>query len=174
MVNHIDKQKIIDLAFLKLGEQTQLYHSNIIDRMNIADLLFEEVIDALATDATFLFNSRTEELTKAIPTVNSRGEYKYNKPYDYLSRVWSSDRNIRIENEFIYSKEDKLELCYCYRMNLSDYPIYLKSIIVPKLAKRLAETYDGYYNKIPMLEREILDETNKIVTQEGLPFEILR
>lgn len=173
MRRHIDKQKIIDLAFLKLGEQTQLYHSNITDRMNIADVLFEDVIDSLATDATFLFNSRTIELTKQESNVNSRGEYKYNKPNDYLSRVWSSDRNIRIENEFIYSKEENVELCYCFRMNLSDYPIYLQALIVPKLAKRIAETYDGYYNKIPILEREIIDETNKIITQEGIPFGII-
>lgn len=55
-------------------------------------------------------------------------------------------------------------------MNLADYPLYLKKLITLKLAKRLAEVYDGYYQKIPMLDRDIIDETNRIVTQEGLPF----
>lgn len=168
------KQTIIDLAFLKLGEQVQLYNSNITDRLKIASLLFDEVIDQLATDSTFMFNSRTIELDKNLNTQNSRGEYRYNKPNDYLSIVWTSDRNARIENEFIYSKEDTLEICYCFKMNLSDYPDYIKGLVIPKLAKKIAETYDGYYQKIPFLEKEIMDETNKIVTQEGLPFGIRR
>ena len=170
----IEKQTVIDLAYLKLGEQNQLYHSNITDRMNIASMLFDEVIDDLGTDATFTFNSRTIKLTKNSEVENSRGEIRYNKPNDYLSRVWSSDNMMRIENEFIYSKDKDLELCYCFRMHLSDYPDYIKNLIVGKLAIKIAETYDGYYAKIPILQREVMNEINKIVIQEGLPFSIKR
>lgn len=170
----LDKQEIIDLAFLKLGEHNNLYHTNITDRLKIASLLFDEVIKELATDATFMFNSRTIRLNKNLHETNYRGEYRYNKPNDYLTRVWCSDRHARIESEYIYSKEDNLELCYCYTMPLNDYPMYLRKLIIPKLAKKLAETYDGYYQKIPLLQTEIMDETNKILITEGIPFQIER
>ena len=172
--SRLNKDEIIQLAFLKLGEQHQLYHNNISDRLLIAEQLFNDIIVDLGSDATFTFNSRTIELDKFSNDTNFRGEFKYNKPNDYLSRVWTSDFKARIEAEYIWSKNDTLQLCYCYEMNLSDYPLYLKKLVVLKLAKRLAEVYDGYYQKIPMLDRDIIDETNRIVIQEGLPFPMER
>lgn len=170
----IEKNKIINLAFLKLGEQNQLYNINITDRMKIADTLFEDIIEEIATDTNFTFNARTINLTLNLKEKNSRGEYRYNKPIDYLNRIWISDKMARIENEFIYSIQDKLEMCYCYKMNLSDYPLYIKQYIVNKLAIRLAEAFDTYYDKIPRLEAERIDIMNKIIVSEGLPFEIER
>lgn len=170
----IEKNKIINLAFLKLGEQNQLYNINITDRMKIADTLFEDIIDEIATDTNFTFNARTVNLTLNLQEQNFRGEYRYNKPVDYLNRIWISDKNARIENEFIYSTTQNLEMCYCYKMNLSDYPMYIKPYIVVKLAIRLAEAFDTYYSKIPRLEAERLDIMNKIIVSEGLPFTIER
>lgn len=170
----IEKNKIINLAFLKLGEQNQLYNINITDRMKIADTLFEDIIDEIATDTNFTFNARTVNLTLNIDEKNSRGEYRYNKPIDYLNRIWISDRRARIENEFIYSTEKDIEMCYCFRMNLSDYPTYIKPYIINKLAIRLAEAFDVYYAKLPRLEAERMDIMNKIIVSEGLPFDIER
>lgn len=168
----ISKDKVINLAFLKLGEQNQLYNINITDRMKIADTLFDVVIDELAIDSNFMFNARTIRLTKNIKDKNLRGEYRYNLPTDYLNRIWISDRLARIENEYIYSREDEVDLCYCYKMNLSDYPVYIEGLIVVKLAIKLAEAYDTYYAKIPRLEEERIDIMNRIIVSEGLPFSI--
>lgn len=170
----IQKSNVVNLAFLKLGEQNQLYNINITDRVKIAELLFDEVIRDIAVDTNFMFNARTVELTKNLKDTNSRGEFRYNKPTDYLNRVWISDRLARIENEFIYSKENSLEMCYCYKMALSDYPDNILSYIVTSLAIRLAEAFDSYYEKIPRLEKERLEMIGKLVVSEGLPFEIKR
>lgn len=168
----LSKDKIINLAFLRLGEQNQLYNINITDRMKIADTLFDVVISELATDNNFMFNARTIRLTKNIKDKNLRGEYRYNLPTDYLNRIWISDRLARIESEFIYSKEEEVDLCYCYEMSLSDYPPYIEQLVVVKLAIRLAEAYDTYSSKIPRLEQERMDIINRITVSEGLPFEI--
>lgn len=170
----ISKDNIINLAFLKLGEQNQLYNINITDRMKIADTLFDTVIDELAIDTNFTFNARTVKLTLNLNQKNSRGEYRYNIPTDYLNRIWISDRTARIENEFIYSKEEDLEMCYCYTMALADYPKFIEPLIVVELAIKLAESFDPYYSKIPRLEYQKRDMVNKILVSEGLPFEIER
>lgn len=170
----LEKNNIINLAFLKLGEQNQLYNINITDRMKIADTLFEDVINDIAVDTNFMFNARTIKLNLNLNSQNSRGEYRYNKPTDYLNRIWISDRHARIENEFIYSKEEDVEMCYCYKMSLIDYPNYIQSYVVICLAIRLAEAYDTYYDKIARLEAQRMDIMNKILVSEGLPFEIER
>lgn len=170
----LEKNKIINLAFLKLGEQNQLYNINITDRMKIADTLFEDIINEIAVDSNFMFNARTIKLNLNLQSKNYRGEYRYNKPTDYLNRIWISDRNARIENEFIYSTQDNVEMCYCFKMPLVDYPNYIQSYVVLSLAIRLAEAYDTYYEKIPRLEAQKLDVMNKILVSEGLPFEIER
>ena len=62
--SRLNKDEIIQLAFLKLGEQHQLYHNNISDRLLIAEQLFNDIIVDLGSDATFTFNSRTIKLDK--------------------------------------------------------------------------------------------------------------
>lgn len=170
----LNKSNIINLAFLKLGEQNQLYNINISDRIKIAEVLFDEVIREIAIDTNFTFNARTVNLTLNLQETNSRGEFRYNRPTDYLNRIWISDRKARIENEFIYSTEGSLEMCYCYKMDLSDYPDYIIPYVTTCLAIKLAEAFDSYYEKIPRLEAQKLDITNKILVSEGLPFEIER
>ena len=170
----LNKDNIINLAFLRLGEQNQLYNINITDRMKIADTLFDDVINDIATDSNFTFNARTVKLNLNLNDTNSRGEYRYNIPVDYLNRIWISDRFARIENEFIYSTSDDLEMCYCYKMNISDYPNSIQPYIVVSLAIKLAEAFDTYYSKIPRLEAQRLDMINKMLVSEGLPFEIPR
>lgn len=170
----LNKNDIINLAFLKLGEQNQLYNINISDRMKIAELLFKEVIREIAIDTNFTFNARTIDLTLNLQQTNSRGEYRYNKPTDYLNRIWVSDKQARIENEFIYSTEANLEMCYCFQMDLADYPESIIPYVTTCLAIKLAEAFDSYYEKIPRLEAQKMDITNKLLVSEGLPFEIER
>lgn len=170
----LERAKIIDLAWLKLGEQNQLYNINITDRIAIANNLFDEVMDEIATDANFMFNAKTIKLNLNLIPKNDRGEYRYNRPVDYLNRIWLSDRTARIEGEFIFSNENELWLCYCYNMEFADYPESIKKLISLKLAHKLAQAYDIYYDKLPRLEGQIRDETNKLLVSEGLPFPIPR
>ena len=170
----LEKNNIIELAWLKLGEQNQLYNNNITDRMKIASVLFDDVINDIAIDSQFSFNSRTIKLNKNLNDTNIRGEFRYNKPPDYLSTIWISDKMARIENEFFYSLEDNLELCYCFKMNLTEYPDYIRKYVIISLSIRLAEAFNIYENKIPKLFGEKLDAMNNIMTNEGLPFPIER
>lgn len=170
----INKSTVINLAFLKLGEQNQLYNINITDRMAIAETLFNTIIKSIASDAQFAFNARTIKLNLNLEQKNSRDEFRYNKPTDYLNRIWISDREARIENEFIYSKVEDVEMCYCYQMDLADYPDYIEDYLVITLAERLAEAYDVYYSKIPAIQNQRSDIINKLLVSEGLPFAIPR
>lgn len=170
----LNKSNIIELAFLKVGEQNQMYNMNITDKMKVADQLFEDVIKNIAIDSNFTFNSRTVLLNLNTQQKNLRGEYRYNIPTDYLNKIRSSDRNIRLEGEFFYSFEQNVELTYCYKMNISNYPDYIQKYVILALAIRLAEAFDTYYEKIPKLERDLAIAQNNIIISEGLPFDIER
>lgn len=170
----LNKTKIIDSAFLKLGEQNQLYNTNISDKNKIASSLFDEVIDEIAVDSNFTFNSRTILLSLNSQSQNFRGEYRYNIPSDYLNKVRCSDRFLRIENDFFYSFDKDIELTYCFRMNISEYPDYIRKYVTIALAIKLAEAFDTYYEKIPRLERDLALSQNQLMLSEGLPFEVER
>lgn len=170
----IEKNAIITLAWLELGEQNQLYNNNITDRQTIASTLFDAVIDEIALDANFSFNSKTIQLTKNLQEKNFRDEYRYNKPADYISTIWTSDNRARMENEFFYSTQDELQLCYCYDMPLTEYPSYIKRYLVLSLALKLASAFDMYKDKISYIMARKVDEMNTIIANEGLPFEIER
>lgn len=170
----LNKSDIVNLAFLKVGEQNQLFNMNITDRLAIASTLFEQCINEIATDSNFMFNAKTVLLNLNLLDKNYRGEYKYNLPIDYLNKIWISDREARIEGKFVYSTQEKVEMCYCYKMDLVDYPDYVTQYVVLKLAIKLTEAYDIYAHKKQWLEAELRDSTNKLLVSEGLPFPIPR
>lgn len=170
----LEKSQIIDLAWLELGEQNQLYNINISDRLAIAGTLFDQVVRELAVDSNFMFNAKTVKLNLNLNSTNDEGEFRYNRPVDYKNRIWFSDRLARMEGEFIYSTAKDLRLCYCYDMQFADYPDSIQNLLVLKLAQRLAKAYDVHYDKLGRIEGAIKDETNRILISEGLPFPIPR
>lgn len=169
----LDRDRIVQLAWLRLGNQNQLYNGNTTEMQKIAQTLFDSIIDEVAMETTFLFNAVTIKLNKNLSS--KEGEYfRYNLPVDYLSKVRCSDRLARFEGEYIYSLSEELELTYCRKLNLSEYPDYLSKYLTITLAIKLSEGYRTLSDATQKLEIEQLNEVNRIVTMEGLPFTIPR
>lgn len=169
----LNKDNIVTMAWLKLGDQNQMYNSNISERQKVASMLFNQVKKELAVDTSFLFNAVTVKLTK---NLNDReGDYfRYNLPADFISKVRCSDRAVRFEGEFIYSLQDDVELTYCREMDISEYPDSIEKFFILSLALKLASAYKTLADNAQSLIIERMEEMNLIVTREGLPFTIER
>ncbi|MGL5594099.1 MAG: hypothetical protein ACRDDH_09210 [Cetobacterium sp.] len=168
----ISKDDVITLAWMKLGEQSQMYNGNITDRQRVAEYLFNSVIRNIASDENFLFNSRKITLSKNINPTNSDGEFRYNIPVDFLNKIWMSDPTARFEHEFIYSNADGLQLAYCYKLPLTEFPDYLEDYLVSSLAYKLSLAYETFNSKVGLAAQEVEDEKARILKMEGLPFGI--
>ncbi|WP_438523178.1 hypothetical protein [Cetobacterium sp.] len=164
---------MVQLAYLKLGNQNQYYNGNTTEQQKIASILFDTIIDEIAMETIFLFNAVTVKLNKNLDS--SDGEYfRFNLPVDFLSKVRCSDRLARFEGEYIYSTSDTLELTYCRELPLSEYPDYLSKYITIELAVRLSDAYRTLADNKQLLMLEKQTEVDRISTLEGLPFTIPR
>ncbi len=170
----ISKDTIISLAWLKIGEQNQLYNVNMTERQKIADMLLANIFKNVATDTTFLFNAKTVRLNQNLEGKNFRGENRFNRPVDFLSKVWTSDRTARVENEFIYSKDEELDMMYCAQISVTEFPDYLEPYLIARLAVSLCEAYDTFRDKLQYVHQQMIEERNKLVVNEGAPFQIKR
>lgn len=146
----ISRDRIISASLKKLGEVSS-YNDNRSDVYKLADSELDDLLDYMASTEKFTFNAVTIPLTLNINNVNELGEYRYNLPNDFLNKISFIDSTGRLENEFIYSTNDKVFLRYCRRIDLSDYPEYLKNYLVYALASSLAEDLPQYNSKIPLL-----------------------
>ncbi|MGL5712772.1 MAG: hypothetical protein ACRCX2_07115 [Paraclostridium sp.] len=169
----ISKDKIVQLAYLKLGNQNQYYNGNITEQQKVASILFDNIISEIAMETVFLFNAVTVKLNKNLDFKDG-DNFRYNLPVDYLSKVRCSDRLARFEGEYIYSESDGLELTYCRELPLSEYPDYLSKYIIIELAVRLSEAYRTLADNKQLLMLEKQTEVDRISTLEGLPFTIPR
>lgn len=170
----LSRDNIIGFAWLKIGEQNNLYNSNTTERNRIAELLLDKIIRNLAADTSFLFNSRKIALEKNSNDKNDFGENRFNIPVDFLNKIQISDRNARFEHEFIYSTSDSVDLTYCYDIQFTEIPMYMENYITISLALALAESYDSFNSKIPYLREELLREQIRVLNMEGLPYSIPR
>lgn len=168
----ISKDDVITLAWMKLGEQSQMYNGNITDRQKVAEYLFNAVIRNIASDANFLFNSRKVTLSKNVNQTNEDGEYRYNIPVDFLNKIWLSDPLARFQHEFIYSNDENLQMAYCFKMPLTEFPDYLEDYLVNRLAYKLALAYETFNSKVGLVGQEAEEEKARILKMEGLPFGI--
>ena len=163
----LDRGNIIEHAFLKVGDPGQIYPDNRTERYNIAEKLFDNILDTVALDTAFLFNAVTVNLTKNANSTNEFDEYRYNRPNDFLSIIRYSD-NMRIEGEFIYSTNEALNIMYCRKIVLEEYPDYMKNYLVLKLAVELCFAYTAYDNKIQLILAALNSEKVKVMNNEGL------
>lgn len=163
----IDRGNIIELAFFKLGETVQIYSDNMAEKHKIAEKLLENVLETLAMDTDFLFNATTVRLEKNINSQNDYGDYRYNLPHDFLNLIRYTD-NMRLESEFIYSKNEDLSITYCRKITIEEFPNYMKNYLVYKLAVELCGAYSSYIEKISLMQTYLNSEMIKIKNSEGL------
>ena len=163
----LDRGNIIESAFLKLGEVGQIYSDNRTEQYEVAGKLLDNILETVALDTDFLFNATTVNLNKNINSSNDFGEYRYNIPNDFLTLVRYSD-NMKFEGEFIYSTNESLNITYCRKIAIEEYPQYMKNYLIYKLSVELCNTYSAYSDKLSAMHGYLSDERTKIMNNEGL------
>ena len=163
----LDRGNIIESAFLKLGEVGQIYSDNRTEQYEVAGKLLDNILETVALDTDFLFNATTVNLNKNINSTNDFDEYRYNIPNDFLTIIRYSD-NMKFEGEFIYSTNESLNITYCRKIAIEEYPQYMKNYLIYKLSVELCNTYSAYSDKLSTMHGYLSDERAKIMNNEGL------
>lgn len=163
----LDRGNIIESAFLKLGEVGQIYSDNRTEQYEVAGKLLDNILETVALDTDFLFNATTVNLNKNINSTNDFNEYRYNIPNDFLTIIRYSD-NMKFEGEFIYSTNESLNITYCRKIAIEEYPQYMKNYLIYKLSVELCNTYSAYSDKLTTMHGYLSDERTKIMNNEGL------
>lgn len=163
----LSRDRIISTALLKLGE-VSAYNDNRSQIYQIADNLLNNVIDTVASRNDFLFNATTIQLTK-FGKDDITGEIQYNIPVDFLNKITFVNGLGRIENEYIFSTTDNLQLQYCKKIDFSDIPMYMFNYLVYALATELAETYQQYIDRLQVLNQRLEQERHNIYSIEFRP-----
>lgn len=162
----LSRDRIISTALLKLGE-VSVYNDNRSEVYSIANSLLNNVLDTIASRNDFLFNSTTTKLT--VYGKDEDGEVIYNIPVDFLNKIEFVNGSGRIENEFIYSNDENLELRYCRKINFNEFPDYLFNYLVYALATDMTETYNQYTDRLSILNTRLEQERNNIYAIEFTP-----
>jgi hypothetical protein len=168
----LNEGKIIETAFLKLGEVGNIYNDNRTDLYKIAQAHLDNIIDQLAFDTTYLFNATTVKLTKHIGQ-DDELRIRYNVPFNYLNTIKSS-HDIYREGEYFYldiaktPEPKEVMLAYCKKIELNELPNYLFNLIVYLLCIELSNSFSAYSNKLAYISTLLAQERTKILTQEGL------
>lgn len=160
----IDKGRVVRSCLLKLGKN-DAYNDNKTDEYRIAEDLLENIIDNIAKETTFLFNSTTVKLTSV--GKNELGEYKFNPPIDNLNIIRANTKKFRTEGEFIYSNEKEIYIQYCRDIQISEYPDNLFDYLVAALCVEMCLSFNAYQDRIGYFENLKAKEKYKIIIQQG-------
>ena len=163
----LSRDRIISTTLLKIGEVNN-YNDNKSEVYKIANTLLENIIDNIATRNDFLFNAVTAYLTE-YGRIEETGEIIYNLPSDFLNKLSFAGGDGRIENEFIYSTTEKLQMRYCRKIDFSEIPKYMFNYIVYGLATEIAETYTQYTDRLQLLNARLEQETKNVYKIEFSP-----
>ena len=157
----LSKGDIISNVLLMLGNVRD-YNEPTSEEHKIADTLFDKVIDELVYNKRLLFNAATVKLNYAQSERNYAGEYKYLLPYGLVNLIGPAD--IRMEGEFIYSRNKDQHVKYCKKILLNEIPDYMIPLITYRLAMEMCLAYSQYLTKLElfmMTYDKLLDDLYK-------------
>ncbi|MGL5058189.1 MAG: hypothetical protein ACRC6A_12595 [Fusobacteriaceae bacterium] len=160
------RNEVVRNVLRQLGE-VEAYNANTSDIYNYVQEIFNDVLDHVAYRVDFKFNSTTVKLTSV--GKNELDENKFNLPIDFLNKLTFVDVIGRIEGEFVYSDSAEVFLRYCRKIDLSEYPDYMKSILVLLTALRVAESYNTYSDRVQLLNTRAEEEITRIYNIEFQP-----
>lgn len=162
----IDKGEVIKTAFFRLGKNNA-YNDNKSDEYTTAVALLDKIIDNMAKQTAFLFNSVTTKLTST--GANDMGENRFNTPVDCLNII-RADNNYREENEFIYSSSSELNIQYCRKIDVKEYPDKLFDYMVASLCKDMCLAFNAYQDRFQLFSQDEYKERSKIINQQGFNY----
>lgn len=166
----IDRGQVIEIAFAKLGE-TGLFNDDRTLIYDTATTLLNNIIDNIASDRDFLFNSTIVNLTSTGNT-NALEHKEFNRPVDFLNEIkvidpTGFDKNDPVPSimmpvgyfertkmvayltgEFYYANKDEIVLIYCRKITLQEFPNYLQPYLVYALAVEMAHAFTTYNHKL--------------------------
>ena len=163
----MSRDRIISTCLLKLGEVTS-YNDDRSEIYRIANALLENVIDNIATRNDFLFNATTVYLT-VYGRREDTEEVIYNLPSDFLNKVSFVGGLGRIENEFVYSEVEDLQMRYCKKIDFTEIPNYMFNYLVYALATEVSETYQQYVDRLQFLNSRLEQERLNVYKIEFSP-----
>ena len=163
----LDKNNLIEIAYLRLGKSTGKYGNNDDEDYYKAGRMLDEIIENIALETEFRFNATTVVLNKNIDETGVLGDNRFNLPVDFLNLI-SCEQDIRLEGEYVYSEENTVTMIYCRKIDITEFPLYMKRFLISYLCYELSIIYGGYLDKTALFKREMIQEKTRIINIQGL------
>ena len=163
----LSKDDLIEIAYLRLGKSIGKYGNNDDEDYYKATKALDEIISNIAVESEFRFNSVTTTLNKNIEITGILGDNRFNLPKDFLN-VITCEQDYRIEGEYVYSSEAEVIMMYCRKIELSEFPLYMKKYLVASLCCELSIIFSQYLEKYGIFKREVAVEKTRIINMQGL------
>ena len=163
----LDKNNLIELAYLRLGKSIGTYGNNDDEDYYKATRALDEIIANVAVESEFRFNATTVVLNKNIDETGVLGDNRFNLPNDFLN-VIRCEQDYRIEGEYVYSTDSEVIMMYCRKIDISEFPLYMKKYLVASLCCELSVIFGQYLDKYGIFKREIGTEKTRIINMQGL------
>ena len=97
------------------------------------------------------------------------GENRFNTPVDCLNII-RADNDYREENEFIYSSSSELNIQYCRKIDVKEYPDKLFDYMVASLCKDMCLAFNAYQDRFQLFSQDEYKERSKIINQQGFNY----
>lgn len=169
----LEKGSIVSSALLALGEVKE-YNNNNYEIYKVAQDLLEEVLREFQLSPLKTNFIEYRKLLRANVNSDLEGRIIYLFPVDAVSIVRSvNNSDYEIIGEHIHSYDEELELLINKKIDFNEINDYYFPLLKLLLAKKVAEVYPQFNNKIPYIMAEIQNEEGKIAIVEIKGFNYL-
>jgi hypothetical protein len=172
--------QIVNNALVKLGANAILSLTEDSEAARAANLIYEQIRDAVLRDHVWNFAKKRIELAKDSDTPAFEFSFQYTLPSDCLRVLQMEDLDMiyKIESGKLLTDESPAKILYVSRVedvNLFDsmFVEALSARISAELAVTLAESNSLYQNMMEMYQRKILDARSMDAQESGGQDEIV-
>jgi hypothetical protein len=172
--------QIVNNALVKLGANAILSLTEDSEAARAANLIYEQIRDAVLRDHVWNFAKKRIELAKDSDTPAFEFSFQYTLPSDCLRvlQMEELDMIYKIESGKLLTDESPAKILYVSRVedvNLFDsmFVEALSARISAELAVTLAESNSLYQNMMEMYQRKILDARSMDAQESGGQDEIV-
>lgn len=172
--------QIVNNALVKLGANAILSLTEDSEAARAANLIYEQIRDAVLRDHVWNFAKKRIELAKDSDTPAFEFSFQYTLPFDCLRVLQMEDLDMiyKIESGKLLTDESPAKILYVSRVedvNLFDsmFVEALSARISAELAVTLAESNSLYQNMMEMYQRKILDARSMDAQESGGQDEIV-
>lgn len=162
----LEKGSVVSSALLALGEVKE-YNNNNYEIYKVAQDLLEEVLREFQLSPLRTNFLEYRKLLKAISKEDVEGRTIYLFPVDAVTIIRAvNNSEYEIIGEFIHSYDDDLTVLINKRINFNEIKDIYFSLLKLLLAKKIAEVYPQFTNKLEYVLAELAKEELKISIAE--------